>query len=72
VEHLFQERKSEDSRHKPARRKTKMEWKIALIAVMIMPLLMIRWWIPRCDTIGVRKANHNALTRAPMTPAAVA
>jgi hypothetical protein len=35
----------------------KMEWIIALIAVTIMPLGMILWWIPRCDGIGVRKAK---------------
>jgi hypothetical protein len=34
-----------------------MDWVIALIAVTIMPLGMILWWIPRCDDIGVRKAK---------------
>jgi hypothetical protein len=34
-----------------------MEWTVALIAVLIVPLGMIFWWIPLCDAIGVRKAN---------------
>jgi Tfp pilus assembly protein PilO len=46
-----------------------MEWVATLIAVMIMPLGMIFWWIPRCDAIGVRKAKqrtaHETLTTNP-------
>jgi hypothetical protein len=34
-----------------------MEWVIALIVVMLMPLVLIFWWIPRCDAIGIRKAK---------------
>jgi len=34
-----------------------MEWTIALIAVLVMPLGMIFWWIPLCDATGVRKAK---------------
>jgi hypothetical protein len=34
-----------------------MEWIIALIIILIMPIWMIFWWIPRCDGIGVRKAR---------------
>jgi hypothetical protein len=36
-----------------------MEWGIVLIVVMIMPLWMILWWIPRCDAIGVQKAENS-------------
>jgi hypothetical protein len=35
----------------------KMEWIIALIIVMIVPIGLIFWWIPHCDAIGVRKAQ---------------
>ncbi len=38
-------------------RKTKMMSIIALIAVLIMPLGMILWWIPRCDAIGIQNAK---------------
>ena len=31
---------------------------IALIVVLIMPLGMILWWIPRCDAVGVRNAKN--------------
>jgi len=34
-----------------------MEWVIALIVVMLMPLGLIFWWIPRCDDVGIRKAK---------------
>jgi hypothetical protein len=34
-----------------------MEWIIALIIVMIVPIGLIFWWIPHCDAIGVRKAQ---------------
>ncbi len=34
-----------------------MEWTVALIVVLIIPLGMIFWWIPLCDAVGVRKAN---------------
>jgi hypothetical protein len=27
---------------------------IALIVVLIMPLGMILWWIPRCDALGIQ------------------
>ena len=30
---------------------------IALIAVLIMPLGMILWWIPRCDAIGIQNGK---------------
>ena len=36
-----------------------MEWIIALIVLMIMPLGMIFWWIPHCDAIGVRKSESS-------------
>ena len=32
-----------------------MEWIIALILVMIVPIGMIFWWIPHCDATGVQK-----------------
>jgi len=36
----------------------KMEWIIALIVVVIIvPLGMILWWVPRCDAIGIQKAK---------------
>ena len=45
-----------------------MEWVLALIAVMMIPLGMIIWWIPRCDTIGVRKArDRTAREGGPLT-----
>ncbi len=45
-----------------------MEWVMTLIAVMIMPLGMILWWIPRCDAIGVDKAKQRtARERSPLT-----
>jgi hypothetical protein len=31
---------------------------IALIVVLIMPLGMILWWIPRCDAVGVQNAKN--------------
>jgi hypothetical protein len=31
---------------------------IALIVVMSMPIVLIFWWIPHCDAIGVQKAQH--------------
>ena len=34
-----------------------MEWIIALIVVLIMPIGIIFWWIPQCDAIGVQKAQ---------------
>ncbi len=35
-----------------------MEWIIALIVVVIIvPLGMIFWWVPRCDAIGIQKAK---------------
>ena len=34
-----------------------MEWIIALILVMILPIGMIFWWIPHCDAIGVQKTQ---------------
>jgi hypothetical protein len=34
-----------------------MQWVIGLIAVTVVPLWMILWWIPRCNAIGVRKAR---------------
>jgi hypothetical protein len=44
-----------------------MEWAIALIVVMTMPLWMDLWWIPRCDAIGVQKAkDRNAHEPAAM------
>ena len=54
-----------------------MEWTIALIVVLIMPLGMIFWWIPLCDAIGVRTAkvrtSHEAAlmtiaNKAPSSP----
>ena len=45
-----------------------MEWVIASIVVLIMPLGMIFWWIPHCDAIGVRKSERSHRERAPMTP----
>jgi hypothetical protein len=45
-----------------------MEWVIALIAVMLMPLGLIFWWIPRCDAVGIRKAkDRTAREPAPAT-----
>jgi hypothetical protein len=41
-----------------------MEWVIALIVVMLMPLGLIFWWIPRCDDVGIRKAK-NRIVREP-------
>ena len=32
---------------------------IALIVVLIMPLGMILWWIPRCDAIGIQKGERS-------------
>jgi hypothetical protein len=45
-----------------------MEWIIALILVLIMPIWMIDWWIPRCDAVGVNKARD----RIAHAPTAVA
>jgi len=36
-----------------------MEWVIALLVVMTMPLGLIFSWIPRCDDVGVRKAKDH-------------
>ena len=45
-----------------------MEGVIALIAVAMVPLGMILWWIPRCDAIGVRKAKgRTAREGGPLT-----
>ena len=45
-----------------------MEWVIALIAVTVVPLWMILWWIPRCNAIGVRKAkDRTAREGEPLT-----
>jgi hypothetical protein len=45
-----------------------MEWIIALIAVMLMPLGLIFWWIPRCDAVGIQKAkDRTAREPAPAT-----
>jgi hypothetical protein len=50
-----------------------MEWVIALIVVMTMPLWMDLWWIPRCDAIGVQKAkDRNAREAAAMILASAA
>jgi hypothetical protein len=40
------------------KRKTKMMSTIALIVVLIMPLGMILWWIPRCDAVGIQNATQ--------------
>ena len=49
-----------------------MEWVLALIAVMMIPLGMIIWWIPRCDAIGVRKArDRTAREGGPLTSSLV-
>ena len=42
------------------KRKTKMMSIIALIVVLIMPLGMILWWIPRCDAVGIQNAKNRA------------
>ncbi|MGC2080295.1 MAG: hypothetical protein WA728_30635 [Xanthobacteraceae bacterium] len=34
-----------------------MEWIIALILVMLVPIGLIFWWIPHCDAIGVRRTQ---------------
>ena len=39
------------------KRKTEMMSMIALIVVLIMPLGMILWWIPRCDAIGIQNGK---------------
>jgi hypothetical protein len=39
-------------------RKKKMMSIIALIVVLIMPLGMILWWIPRCDAVGIQNAKN--------------
>ena len=40
------------------KKEDKMEWIIALIiVVIIVPLGMILWWVPRCDAIGIQKAK---------------
>lgn len=45
-----------------------MEWVIALSVVMLMPLGLIFWWIPRCDDAGIRKAKDRiARELAPAT-----
>ena len=31
---------------------------IVLIVVLIMPVGMILWWIPRCDAVGVQNAKN--------------
>jgi hypothetical protein len=35
-----------------------MVWVITLIVLMIVPLWIILWWIPRCDAIGIQKASY--------------
>jgi hypothetical protein len=48
-----------------------MEWVIALIVVMLMPLGLIFWWIPQCDAVGIREANdRTAREAARLRPAA--
>jgi hypothetical protein len=47
-----------------------MESLITLIVVLIMPLWIILWWIPRCDAIGTQKAKDRAVREA--TPTALA
>jgi hypothetical protein len=37
----------------------KMEWVIALIVLLIVPLWIVLWWIPHCDAIGIQKAKVN-------------
>ena len=34
-----------------------MEWVIALILVMLLPIGLIFWWIPHWDAIGVRRTQ---------------
>ena len=36
----------------------KMEWVIALIVVMIVPVSIVLWWIPHHDAIGVQNAKN--------------
>jgi hypothetical protein len=33
-----------------------MEWVITLVILMIVPFLIVLWWIPHCDAIGIQKA----------------
>jgi hypothetical protein len=47
-----------------------MEWVIALILVMLMPLGLIFWWVPRCDDVGIRIA-HDRIARE-LAPATLA
>jgi hypothetical protein len=41
-----------------------MAWIVALIVVLIAPLAMILWWIPRCDAISIRKGKTRAVAPA--------
>jgi hypothetical protein len=34
-----------------------MEWVIGLGLVLIVPFVIILWWIPRCDVIGIEVAR---------------
>jgi hypothetical protein len=35
-----------------------MEWVIALIVLMIVPLGIVLWWIPHHDAIGVQGTTN--------------
>jgi hypothetical protein len=35
-----------------------MEWVIALIVLMIVPLGIVLWWIPHYDAIGVQGTTN--------------
>jgi hypothetical protein len=41
-----------------------MESIITLIVVLIIPLWMILWWIPRCDAIGIQKGKDRTAREA--------
>jgi len=34
-----------------------MEWVIGLVAVIVIPIAMLVWWIPYCDKKGIEKAR---------------
>jgi hypothetical protein len=41
-----------------ANQEDKMEWVIALIVLMIVPLGIVLWWIPHYDAIGVQRTTN--------------
>jgi hypothetical protein len=38
-------------------------WVVGLVAVFVVPLWIIIWWIPNCDRVGVEKARRRENTQ---------